>query len=145
MAPWFFGGAFFAVAGDRIRLNAASATLCVVALALALLFGGFNQIFGLAGTYLVLFAGFAALGALRNAGRFGDFSYGVYIWSWPIQQIIAIHIAPSPAIVLAISAPASLAVAYLSWRIIEKPALRLKSNSALAHGRRQPLFRRAAT
>jgi peptidoglycan/LPS O-acetylase OafA/YrhL len=141
MGAWFFGGAFFAAAADRIRLNAALAISGAAILGLTLTSAGFDQAFAFAGAYLVLFIGLTSLGAVRHAGRFGDFSYGVYIWSWPIQQIAAIYAAPdSPMIVLAISLPATLAMACLSWNFIEKPALRLKSNGAFARRPSQPVF-----
>jgi peptidoglycan/LPS O-acetylase OafA/YrhL len=114
--------------------------LSVAALALSMRVGGFAQIFVFAGPYLVLFAGLSWRGPLRHVSRVGDFSYGVYIWSWPVQQIALLHVSSnSPAAVLAISLPLSLALAFISWRYIEKPALRLKSKSALASLYRQPV------
>jgi peptidoglycan/LPS O-acetylase OafA/YrhL len=140
MGAWFFGGAFLAVAGNRIPLNSGIALLSVAALALSMRVGGFAQIFVFAGPYLVLFAGLSWRGPLRHVSRVGDFSYGVYIWSWPVQQIALLHVSSnSPAAVLAISFPLSLALAFISWRYIEKPALRLKSKSALASLYRQPV------
>ena len=56
-----------------------------------------------------------------------DYSYGVYLYSFPIQQCI-LHIRPEiSAVELAIIAiPLSILVAALSWRFIERPALDLK-------------------
>lgn len=60
--------------------------------------------------------------------RFGDYSYGVYVWGWPMQQVVA-HFFPLlspignaiPSFVLA------LILAMISWHVIEKPALSLKT------------------
>lgn len=65
---------------------------------------------------------------LRSAGKFGDLSYGVYIWAWPIQQfVVAImgHEANYFAL-LAVVLPLVLLAAWASWRYIEAPALARK-------------------
>ncbi len=142
----FFGGAFFAVAADRIRLNSGLALLSLAALVLAMRFSGFVQIFVFAGPYLVLYFRLMWRGALRHVGRFGDFSYGVYIWGWPIQQLALLYLpSDSPVALLAVSFPLTLAAAVLSWRLIEKPAMRLKSKSALARAPGRPVFARRLT
>jgi peptidoglycan/LPS O-acetylase OafA/YrhL len=55
-----------------------------------------------------------------------DLSYGIYLNSWPIQQLLLAFLSLGAltlaASTLAISAP----LAMLSWRWIERPALRLK-------------------
>ncbi len=59
-----------------------------------------------------------------------DLSYGVYLYGWPVQQ--ALH-ALFPAMPATLSiAPAlatTLLIAFLSWRLIERPALALKPSS----------------
>lgn len=56
-----------------------------------------------------------------------DFSYGAYLWGWPVQQTIVqvLHV-KSPLVIFAIAAPIALVIGALSWFWIEKPALRLK-------------------
>lgn len=57
----------------------------------------------------------------------GDYSYGVFLWSFPIQQLIS-HWLPSfgPYRMFVLSAVLSLVAGVISWHYIEKPALRLK-------------------
>ena len=64
----------------------------------------------------------------RVATRFGDASYGVYIWAFPIQQTLVQEIAGrlEPWCVIALATPIVLALAYASWRLVERPALRHK-------------------
>ncbi len=59
--------------------------------------------------------------------RFGDYSYGLYLWGFPVQQSV-MHLWPSMKVYqnLAISLPIALALSVLSWHIVEKPALTLK-------------------
>jgi len=58
----------------------------------------------------------------------GDASYGMYIFSFPIQQLIA-HLARpniSPWLMFALTIPVVYAISLASWHVVEKPALRLK-------------------
>lgn len=65
---------------------------------------------------------------LRSAGNFGDLSYGVYIYAWPVQQWgVALLGRQTPYLVLLVVTLAVTGVlAALSWHLIEKPALKLK-------------------
>lgn len=60
-----------------------------------------------------------------------DISYGVYVYGWPVTQVLvfltlkhAIDISPTELffVVMVITTP----IAWLSWRVIERPAVRLK-------------------
>lgn len=65
---------------------------------------------------------------IRGFGRFGDVSYGMYIFAFPIQQIVLTllgrqnYFAEKLMLVIVCTAAASL----LSWRYLESPALKLK-------------------
>lgn len=65
---------------------------------------------------------------LFGYNRFGDYSYGLYIWGFPIQQS-AVHLWPGMTAYqnMAIALPVALSLAVISWYAIEKPALSLKS------------------
>ena len=57
-----------------------------------------------------------------------DYSYGIYIWHYPIIQAVLFLIPGlGPFEVMAISTPLFILFAGLSWHVIEKPALKLKS------------------
>jgi peptidoglycan/LPS O-acetylase OafA/YrhL len=60
-------------------------------------------------------------------GRFGDPSYGIYLWGWPVQQMV---VATFPDITplgdFLLSAPIAVVLGYLSWHLVESPALSLK-------------------
>lgn len=58
-----------------------------------------------------------------------DLSYGVYIYAWPMQQLLVICGLRflNPFIFTAISALATLPLAALSWFLVEKRAMSLKS------------------
>lgn len=63
----------------------------------------------------------------------GDLSYGVYLFSYPILNIVISlgKLQLGPEVVLAIAAPSSLAVAWLSWHWVERPALSYKTRRRL--------------
>lgn len=76
----------------------------------------------------VVYVGCQSWPMLRSAGRFGDLSYGLYLWAWPMTQIgVALFgkDAPLPAL-LVWTLLSTTVLAWLSWHLIEKRALRLK-------------------
>ena len=68
----------------------------------------------------------ACEGRLTNfVHRFGDPSYGIYILSFPIQQLVySSGLARTPGPMFAASGAISIAAGYLSWHVLEHPALR---------------------
>jgi peptidoglycan/LPS O-acetylase OafA/YrhL len=62
-------------------------------------------------------------------GKYGDYSYGLYIYAYPIQQTIYFFNPDVPnvfAFVL-LSMVFTLPVSWLSWNLIEQPCLKLKT------------------
>jgi peptidoglycan/LPS O-acetylase OafA/YrhL len=81
--------------------------------------------------YLVLAGAYHPRLRWRAFNRLGDYSYGLYVFSFPIQQILLAKLgaamASSPLLLFAAAFPLTLALAVLSWHVIEQPALRLKA------------------
>ena len=87
----------------------------------------FHTVYLLSVSYLVLFLAYVPGGAVRRFNDFGDCSYGMYIYAWPVQQITAASVPNiGPLQMFAISFLVTLILAYASWRLVEKPALSLK-------------------
>ena len=61
-------------------------------------------------------------------GRFGDLSYGIYIYAFPVQQtLIWAGAGKLPfALGLALAALVTAVCAYFSWHLVERPALGFK-------------------
>lgn len=77
--------------------------------------------------YVVIVIGTASTPFLRRAGRFGDVSYGTYLWGFAVQQIVIAVWGILPLWVnLVIVVPVTLVIAWASWHLVEKRALALK-------------------
>jgi peptidoglycan/LPS O-acetylase OafA/YrhL len=64
----------------------------------------------------------------RGFNRFGDYSYGIYLWGYPAQQVVAALAGGLHSYGNALRGfLIALALATASWHFIEQPALRLKS------------------
>lgn len=89
-----------------------------------------NTIIGLAFIIppLTIWVGTQSWPILNKAGIFGDLSYGIYIYAWPVQQIIVALLGKNTSYfqLLATSLLAVLLLAWLSWHFVEKPSLNLK-------------------
>ncbi len=77
--------------------------------------------------YAVITIGLATTPYLRRAARFGDLSYGLYIWAFPVQQVV-VHLlgVQRMALNLLLVVTITAALAWLSWHVIEKPSMGLK-------------------
>lgn len=64
--------------------------------------------------------------------RIGDYSYGLYIYAFPMQQTIYFlnPYMKSPVIFFFTTVAVTLPLAFLSWHFVENPALKLKSLSS---------------
>lgn len=75
-----------------------------------------------------------AVPAIRSPlTRWGDASYGMYIWAFPVQQGIVSTLGDiSPWAVIALATPIVYLLAQLSWHLVEGPALRRKPRPSVA-------------
>lgn len=77
--------------------------------------------------YAVLCVGLASTPYLRRASRFGDISYGLYIYAFPVQQmVIAVFGVHSLGWNLVAVVLATVAVSFVSWHVVESPMLMVK-------------------
>ncbi|MEE9403372.1 MAG: acyltransferase, partial [Algisphaera sp.] len=77
--------------------------------------------------YLVLYLAYVPGGLIRGFNRFGDYSYGIYIYAFPVQQAVVSWKAGVSITAMTLwSFPITFALAYLSWHLLEKRVLKLK-------------------
>jgi peptidoglycan/LPS O-acetylase OafA/YrhL len=91
----------------------------------------FIALFPIFGCYLALWLALTPRLPVIPAARFGDLSYGLYIYGWPAEQAV-IWLSGGRAAwwqVFLIALPAAAGLAFLSWHLVERPMLRLKPGS----------------
>jgi peptidoglycan/LPS O-acetylase OafA/YrhL len=88
----------------------------------------FIELFPLFGGYLAIYLALDRRLPIVPATRCGDLSYGLYIYGWPIE-VLVMHASGGKASwwqVFLVSLPPAALAAFLSWRFVEEPVLRLK-------------------
>jgi peptidoglycan/LPS O-acetylase OafA/YrhL len=129
-----FGGCFLGGAVIYAWKPPSRWWIAVVCLALwgASLWAGFHLASAVVGAYVILYIGQSSSMRLPKVTRWGDLSYGTYVWAFPVQQIVTLSFGPAITwyLNLAVSVPVTLAIAALSWRFVESPALKLKKRLA---------------
>lgn len=76
--------------------------------------------------YVVVFVGMLKIPPIPLYRR-GDYSYGIYLYGYPIQQgLSALYPVTSPVLHFLITLPVITLVAMFSWHCIEKPILKLR-------------------
>lgn len=125
----FFFGASLQIWRDRLFLSwrLFLALLAGLALSEPLSPSGFFVLYLLALGPVTLHCAFLIGGPIRLYNRLGDYSYGFYIYAFPIQQSIVHFFPGATAGQLDLFAGAgALFCAALSWHFLEKPALAMK-------------------
>jgi peptidoglycan/LPS O-acetylase OafA/YrhL len=107
----------------------------------------FGEILVIAWSYWIFYLGYLPVRQLMVYNSIGDYSYGMYIYAFPLGQITAaVWVGISPLGLMAVSFPATLALAVLSWHLLERRALALRPVVAgwLERNLPQPLAGRSA-
>ncbi len=126
----FFTGASCFVLRERIvlRTPVAVALLALLAVVAAAWQAAFVPAYLLSVSYLTFYAAYVPRGFIRKYNQAGDFSYGMYIYAFPVQQAVIALTPGIPPLHLAVSSGlATLALAVPSWFLVEKPAMQLKA------------------
>lgn len=140
----YFGGGMLAHAlRERIHLNGRVVAIGALGVILlrdsawhAPLFVGWL-------VYTCLWLSYTAIINARGFGARGDFSYGIYIFAFPVQQVLySFDLAMAPLTNAVLTLLIVLPLAAVSFWCIEKPALRLKHPLAV---RIRQVLRRADT
>ncbi|MEO0369826.1 MAG: acyltransferase [Pseudomonadota bacterium] len=88
----------------------------------------YGPLFTLALGYAVFWAAYIPKGTLlRSYNKLGDYSYGIYIYAFPLQGFAVWLWGPmTPLQNIILSLPLVLVPSILSWHLVEKPALDLR-------------------
>jgi len=121
---FFLGGAFYVLRAyiplSRTLFAAAVALLAVATPDRDSFFLVYNLVLG----YVLLYLAFVPAGRIRAFNEVGDYSYGLYIYSFPVQQTLAAVIPGIEAWTMVIlSIGITLPLAVVSWYLVERHAL----------------------
>ena len=142
LLPYYLAGVVFYLFNDRIPHSNRLAAICAACLAAAPLIPyGVAVALPVAGTYVLFWFAFHPRVRLERWAARGDFSYGIYLYAFPIQQLL-IHWIPAlrPLELFALAMPLSAACGMMSWHAVEKWFLYRKKTDA----GRPPVVREAA-
>ena len=77
--------------------------------------------------YVLLVVAYRTHHLVHLPRRMGDYSYGAYLYAFPVQQTISHTLSPSSGwVMFALALPITMALAVASWHVVERPALRLR-------------------
>jgi peptidoglycan/LPS O-acetylase OafA/YrhL len=120
------------IAGGTLRIfsigrqrNIAVALTCLVVLAVAMFDRRFAEpALAACGGYLMIAIGYARLPFLARFNRLPDASYGTYLYGWPIQKLLLLHLPGlTPLQLFALALPLAWVAGTISWYLVERPAL----------------------
>ncbi|MDR6481600.1 acyltransferase family protein [Paraburkholderia terricola] len=132
VAPYFFLGAAWRISRPSRLLNPQVAVFVLLLAALVPV----NRIAQEITLYIILPYSVLSFATARPAlfgaaGRFGDFSYGIYVYGFLIEQAISHYLKTDgrPLLNFGLSLFPTLVLAAASWNFVEKPFLKLKPHS----------------
>lgn len=126
----FFVGAAFYIFRNYIFLSSKIFLVALVVLLLSTINKDLFFIFySVLLPYLVFYIAYIPAGSIRKYNNLGDYSYGMYIYAFPVQQSVAAML-PNISVtnMLVTAFGITLVLAVLSWHIVEKKCLKMKGH-----------------
>ena len=129
VAPYFMIGGCIQLARRWLPLSPVAALLALavgIGIARAGIYA--EPLFILITSYAVIALGSASTPVLRDFGRWGDLSYGTYLYGFPVAQTLSWAFGDRLPFVghILLALAISLIFAFASWHLVEKRAMRIK-------------------
>lgn len=132
-AVYFFAGMCFYLWRDKVSLNYVGLAIAVVLLAVSAHFGFLKINLAFCGAYILFFLALGPVAKFPDFTKYGDLSYGIYIYSFLVQQIVvqafANHLTQMQNFIY--SLVISMVCAFLSWHLVEKQCMKLKNRKII--------------
>lgn len=126
---FFFIGVSYYIARDSITLN----RKIFFSFLLLIMLSVYNKnlffiTYNLFLPYIVLYIAYIPSGKIRNFNKVGDYSYGMYIYAFPVQQSV-VALIPNLSVLkmFLVSYFITLLLGVLSWHVVEKKFLKYKN------------------
>ena len=125
--PYFAAGMLMQWVHTRFGMNGWGAAASAALLVLSATLGWQLQAFALFGAYCIVFIGERLSLGSTLVARFGDVSYGLYLYGWPAEQIVKqLTHTTSPVIMLLAAFPLALVLSLISYHAVERFAMERK-------------------
>lgn len=125
----FLVGSSMELYAEKIPMGRPWGLLAISLVVLTLYTQAFNSIGYAAFAYLTLWLSIHLPAALHGVGTRNDLTYGLYIYSWPVAMGLTDYGVPEAGgywVFVLLTYAITVPLAWLSWRVIERPALSLK-------------------
>ncbi|WP_051929323.1 acyltransferase [Flavobacterium sp. 83] len=127
LGTFFIGGSLLAsLQFEKVKHKSIIFGISVLILLLSLYFNCYDFVKHIIFPIVIIALGFIPIPCIRTFGRFGDMSYRIYIYSFPIQQTLMYYFKMDTYSLLIYSVLLSIGFGYVSWHLIEKRALKIK-------------------
>ena len=129
LAMFFMVGGCFLLFLEKIRFENKIAFLFLPLLIVFMCISRVSAELALAtlGAYILFWFAFLKIPLIDRFKYQSDVSYGLYLYGWPVQRLLQwyfpIH---SPWVLFPLAFVVSYACGYVSWKLIERPALQFK-------------------
>ncbi len=151
LLPFFLSGAVAYLFRDRFRWDRRLAFLSLLGVILGFFVPQAMTItLPTLGTYLLLYLAFTTDWEWHDAARYGDFSYGIYLFSYPIQQLFMLRLGRGihPFHLFSLTLAPSILAGMLSWYLVERHFLKRSNDQStikrvLAYSWRNRLARKS--
>lgn len=137
--PFAIGIAFY-IWRDRLPLSLVGVALTAVLAWLAQGTFAYPVALAFAIGYATFWLAYVPSGVIRAYNRVGDYSYGIYIYAFPLQGAAIWAFGPqTPLENIIFSFPPTLLLSILSWHLVEFPAMNAKSTLLARLGRKSTM------
>jgi peptidoglycan/LPS O-acetylase OafA/YrhL len=127
LLPMYLSGVVAYIFREEIRYRWEGGLICLlVLLGSAAVPFCWALVFPVAGGYLLFWIALHPALPVYDTAKYGDFSYGTYLYAFPVQQLIMRWWGQplEPFLLFAMAAPVTLLFAILSWYVVESPFLK---------------------
>jgi len=124
---YFLLGALLYMNRDTIKYHWVGVVVLSVLMVMNFKNAIYNLVYATWFAYLVLYISFHPKIKLPDFSKYGDFSYGLYLYAFPMTQTSILLFGPdNPWFIVFTSFCGAMVLALLSWFLVEEPALGMK-------------------